>query len=226
MKKVNILWIILNSIFLILFNTLFFVLGGSDHNASVWISYSFIHLAYFLLLFTPLFINKNKNMAIFGYPLFSVSSTYFLIQFVTGIVFILVAPEGFKVALTVQLCLAGLYGIVLISCMIANEYTAKADDVRQEQIAYVKVATAKMKSLLENINDKDVRKQVEKVYDVINSSPVKSHPSMAQMENDILVAVGELDEVVSCGEKERIGALVKSLVKMAEDRNVKLRVMN
>ena len=226
MKKVNILWIVLNSIFLILFNTLFFVLGGSDHNASVWISYSFIHLAYFMLLFTPLYINKNKNMAIFGYPLFSVSSTYFLIQFVTGVVFILVAPEGYKAALTIQLCLAGLYGIVLISCMIANEYTAKADDVRQEQVAYVKVATAKMKSILENINDKEIRKQVERVYDAINSSPVKSRPSLAQIENEILVAVDELDEVVSNGDKEQTLSLIKSLVKMVDERNVKLKVLN
>jgi high-affinity K+ transport system ATPase subunit B len=107
--------------------------------------------------------------------------------------------------------------------MIANEYTAKADDVRQVNIAYVKEATAKMKSLLENINDKDVRKQVEKVYDVINSSPVKSHPSMAQVENDILVAVDELDDVVSNGDKERIVSLAKSLVKMVDERNLKLR---
>jgi hypothetical protein len=98
--------------------------------------------------------------------------------------------------------------------------------VRQEQVAYVKVATAKMKSLLENINDKDVRKQVEKVYDVINSSPVKSHPSLSQIENDILVAVGELDEVVSCGDKERIVTFAKSLVKMVDERNVKLKVLN
>jgi hypothetical protein len=224
--KINMLWTILNSIFLILFNTLFFVLGGSDHASSVWISYGFIHLAYFLLIFTPLLIHKNKNMAIFGYPLFSVSSTYFLLQFVTGIVFILVAPEGYKAALTVQLCMAGLYGIVLISCMLANEYTAKADDVRQEQVAYVKIATAKMKSISESISDKDIKKQVERVYDSINSSPVKSHPSLSQFENSILDAIDDLDVFVSNGDIVQIKSLSNLLVKMIDDRNLKLRVMN
>ena len=46
MKKKIALWIILDLIFLIVFNTVFFVAGGADHPASVWISYGFIHFAY------------------------------------------------------------------------------------------------------------------------------------------------------------------------------------
>jgi hypothetical protein len=69
---------------------------------------------------------------------------------------------------------AGLYGIVLITYMIANEHTADAEEKRQGQIAYVKNASAKLKTLLENISDKEAKKKVERLYDTLYSSPVIS----------------------------------------------------
>ena len=133
MKKTNILWGILNLIFLIVFNFIFFVAGGSEHNASVWISYGFIHFAYLMLLLTPKLIRDGKSKSVFGFSLYSISATYFLIEFVTGIIFILVSPESYKAAFLVQLCITGLYGIILVSNMLSDEYSSSAEEKRQNQ---------------------------------------------------------------------------------------------
>ena len=45
MKK-NILTVILNTVFIVVFNTLFFLNGGTQHVASIWITYGFLHFAY------------------------------------------------------------------------------------------------------------------------------------------------------------------------------------
>ena len=219
MKKINILWAILNLIFLIVFNTLFFVLGGVEHHASVWMSYVFIHFAYLMLLLTPKLIREGKSAAVFGFSLYSISATYFLTEFVTGIIFILVSPENYGTALLVQLCIAGLYGIILVSHMLANEYTANAEEKRQSQIAYVKDTSAKVKTLLESISDKDAKRAVEQVYDAIYSSPVKSHPNLAQKETQIFQSINDLERTVTTGSKEEIFSVANSLLFLINERN-------
>jgi hypothetical protein len=226
MKKTNILWIIMDLIFLIIFNAVFFVAGGINHNASVWISYGFIHFAYLMLLLTPKLIQEGKSAAVFGFSLYSISSVYFLIEFLTGVIFILISPESFKVAFLVQLCIAGLYGIMLISHMIANVHTADSEEKRQQEISYVKDASVKLKGLLESVTDKETKKKVEKIYDTLYSSPVKSHPNLTQMENRILISIDELGNAISAGNKENIMSLADSLLSAINERNIRLKTFN
>jgi hypothetical protein len=219
MKKKNILWGILNSIFLVVFNAFFFMGNTADYNASVWISYLFIHFAYLMLLLTPKLIRKGKSSAVFGFSLYSISAVYFLVEFVTGVIFILFSPENSSAALLVQLSIAGLYGIILVANMLANEYTADAEEKRQPQIAYVKDASAKLKGLLGRISDKEAKKTVERVYDAVYSSPVKSHPDLAQLENRILQSINELEQEVSAGNQEGIISVANSLLSSINERN-------
>jgi hypothetical protein len=212
MKKTSVLWIILDLIFLLIFNALFFVLGSTEYNVSVWASYGFIHFAYFMLLLTPVLLRNGKSASVFGFSLYSISAVYFLIEFVTGIIFIFVSPKSYAAALLIQLCIAGLYGIILISHMIANEHTADAEKKRQYQIAYIKDTSAKLKGLLGRISDKEAKKKVERVYDMICSSPVQSRLNLAQMENRILQSINELEDAISTGNKERTITLAASLL--------------
>jgi signal transduction histidine kinase len=226
MKKTNFLWKILDLIFLIIFNVVFFLFGGFSHKAAVWISYGFIHFAYLMLLLTPFLIRRGKSAAVFGFSLYSISAVYFIIELVIGIIFILVFPERYTIPLLVQLIIAGLYGIILISNMIANEHTADAEENRQYQISYVKDASAKLKSLMENISDKETKKKVEKLYDTVYSSPVKSHSALTQMENRILQSLNEFENEISAGNKETIISSANSLLIAVNERNMQLKTLN
>ena len=223
MKKTSALWTILNLFFLIIFNALFFVIGGVEHRVSAWMSYGFIHFAYFMLLLTPRLIRDGKSAAVFGFALYSLSATYFLLEFVIGIFFILVSPEGHKAALFVQLCVAGLYGVMFVSHMLANESTADAEEKRQVQIDTVKNASVRIKIVLEKIQDKEAKKKVERVYDALYSSPVKSHPDLAQMEHRILQSISELEGTVSTGNSEKIISLANALLTAVNERNMRLK---
>ena len=109
--------------------------------------------------------------------------------------------------------------------MISNEYTAEAEEKRQYQIAFVKDASAKVKSLLEKIGDKEAKKAVERVYDTIYSSPVKSHPNMEQKEEQILQSVNDLENAVTTGNKDDIIAMAKSLLSLINERNSLLKFL-
>lgn len=222
MKKQNALWIILNLIFPIVFNVVFFVLGGAEHNVSVWLSYGFIHFAYLMLLLTPKLIRTGKSSAVFTFSIYSISLAYFFAAFITGVIFILVSTEGHRAAFLVQFCLAGTYGAILILNKIANERTADAEEKRQYQIDYVKTASVKLKNLLDKVSDKDAKKSIERVYDALYSSPVKSHPSLGQLENRILSSINELSHAISAGNKEHITSLADSLLAAINERNSQL----
>jgi hypothetical protein len=202
------------------------MVGGLNHTAIVWISYGFIHFAYFMLLLTPYLIRRSKSVAVFGFSLYSISAVYFFTEFITGIIFILVSPEKYAVALLVQLCIAGLYGIILVSNMIANESTADAEEKRQYQIAYVKNASVKLKGLMDSVSDKEVKKKIENVYDAVYSSPVKSHTDLAQIEDSILQSINEIEDQISAGNKEKIISLANSLLGTVNERNIRLKTLN
>ena len=226
MKKINILWLILGSIFLIVFNVFFFMLGGTEHNLSVWISYGFIHFAYLMLILTPKLIRGGKSKAIFGFTLYAISSVYFFAQLVIGTVFILIAPESINATLLTQLGIAGLYGIILIINMIANERTADAEEKRQYEISYVKNASAQLKGLLDSVDDKEAKRKVERVYDAVYSSPVKSHANLAQMESRILQSINELEDAIGVGSNEKIISLANSLLAAVNERNMRLKTLS
>ena len=124
MSKKSILWILLDLIFLAVFNAIFFVAIETKQPASVWISYGFIHFSYLMVIATPLLIRKSSSASVFGFSLYSISATYFFIEFVLGVIFILIKPESYKFTLIVQIIIAAIYLIMLISHMIANEATA------------------------------------------------------------------------------------------------------
>ena len=224
--KEYVLRVILKSIFLVVFNACFFVLGGTEHNASVWISYGFIHFAYFMLLLMPKLVPGGQNKRIFKMTIYAISLVYFLVEFVTGIIIILIAPEGYKIPFLFQLCIAGLYGTVLTLHMIANEWTADAEQKRQSQISYIKDASMNVKSLLDGISDKETKRKVERVYDALSASPVKSHPDLEAEENRILRSIRELADVVSAENKDSIITLASSLEVAINERNRRLATYN
>jgi hypothetical protein len=125
-----------------------------------------------------------------------------------------------------QIAITGLYGTILIANMIANEYTADAEEKRKHQIEYVKTASTKVKELLDKISDKEAKKKVERIYDEIHSSPVKSSPNLFEIENSIILYINELDAAVSAGNNGDIISLANSLLLAVNNRNARLKTIN
>jgi len=226
LKKTYTLWVMMDLVFLIVFNAMFFIIGGTDHRVSVWISYGFIHFAYFMLLATPLLVRKGQSAAVFGFSLYSLSYAYFFIELITGVIFILVSPESYKAALLVQLCIGGIYAVLLMSNMIANERTAEAEEKRQYEIDYVKKAAVELASIMSGISDGDTRRKVEKVHDAISASPVKSHPSVRSLESQLLDGIANLRGVIRANKKESIIAQSDTLLTMINERNRQLKFVH
>lgn len=226
MNKKTVLYLLLDLVFLIVFNTVFFVICGMEHPVSVWISYGFIHLSYIMILVTPFLIRKSSSATVFGASLYSVSHVYFFVEFMVGLVFIVIGSDSFKAALVVQVIIAGIYALMLLANLIANENTADNVERREEEVSYIKETASKVKVLIGKASDKKANKEIEKVYDLLHSSPTRSIEAVKLLEKEIKNIVTELEDAVAANETETIIAKAGEIIAKAEERNRKLKNAN
>lgn len=226
MNKKSILYILLDLVFLAVFNTVFFVAGGTEHPASVWIAYGFIHFSYLMVLVTPFLIRKSSSQAVFGFSLYSVSTVYFFVEFVVGLIFIFIGSDSYKSSLVVQVIIAGIYAVMLISNLIANEYTADSVEKHEDEVAYIKNASSRVKMLVGKATDKKANKEIEKAYDLLHSSPSKSTSIVKALEQQITNKVTDLEDAVTADDATMIITIAGEIVALTEERNRKLRISN
>ena len=228
MKRVTILWLLLDSLFVIVFNLLFFMLGNTgDAKTSVWISYGFIHFAYFVLLITPLLVRKGNNVITdYRRPLYVVASAYFFTVLIVGVTLILIAPETVRVTIIIQVVLAALFLSWILVHLIANEHTADNAERRESELQYVKNSSAKLQSVLQKITDKTTAKNVERVYDLIHSSPTRSNADIRLLEQQVISEIDRLESAIDRNSTELIVSISDRIYRLAEERNRQIKISN
>lgn len=226
MKKTKIFWYLLDSIFLIVFNLYFFLLKGTENTASVWISFASIHFAYLILLLTPFLVRKGSISADYGRPLFVITTSYFFLALIVGVVFIALSPESITVSLLVQITIAAIFSILLLTNLIANEHTADNIESLEEELKYVKESSSRLNALLTQISDNTIRKKIEKAYDLIHSSQVKSSINVKAIEQDVISEIHNLEKAFQKNNFDNIQLIVDKICNLANERNRQLKLLN
>jgi signal transduction histidine kinase len=226
MKKTKIFWHLLDLVFLIVFNLYFFLLKGVENPASVWISFASIHFAYLMLLITPFLVRKGSVSADYGRPLFVITTSYFFLALIVGVVFIIISPEVITVALLVQVTIAAIFAILLLTNLISNEHTADNIERHEVELKYVKESSSRLDALLKQISDNAIRKKVEKAYDLIHSSQVKSSHNVKSIEQDVISEIDNLEKALKQNNFENIQLIVEKICNLANDRNRQLKLLN
>lgn len=223
MSKKNVLWLTLSLIFLIVFNVVFFVIAGVDHGASVWISYVFIHIAYIVMWLAPLLIRKSDHTATLASPIYMISSVYFIIVFIASLIIMLIHPDKAKATVVIQIVLLGIYAAVLITYLIANEYTANNLEKSKANSEYVKESASKLQGIAHSIDDNQLKKQIEKLYDIVNSSPTKSKIEVRDYEVSVMDSIESLEENIASEDFETAKNTIAKIQKDANERNRRLK---
>lgn len=226
MNKKTVLSILLDLVFLVVFNLVFFLIGGTSHVASVWIAYGFIHFAYLMVVATPFLIPKSSSAAVLGLPIYGISTAYFFAEFIIGVVFILIGSESYKASLIVQVIVAAVYAVVLLVNLIANEQTAANVAVHESEVAYIKSTAAELEALVGRASDRKANKEIEKAYDIVHASPAKSCAAAKEIEELLYATVSELRNAVENDETAEITEVAQRITKLAEERNRKLKLRN
>lgn len=221
MKK-SVLYILLELIFPVVFNILFFVLLGAEHTAAVWMSYGFIHFSYLMVILTPFFIGKVKNHAVLGLPLYGVSAAYFIITLLVSLYFMIAGRELHSLCLITHVVITGIYAAGILVNMIANAHTSESIVRHEAETAYIKQASMQLRALIGKIPDKHANRAIEKAYDAMHASPAKSTAAVYELEQQIGNTISELKDAVRQENVSQTRAIAKNLLSIIEERNQRL----
>ena len=211
--------IILNSVFLVIFNLTFFLLKGSDVPISVWISYGFIHAAYLILITVHFLTPQSTFHAVLNFSTVLLSIIYFYIELAIGVLFIILKLSDFKISLIVQSIIFAVFLIILLLTLIKNEDTAKSISKHEEAVYFIKESSSRIKRLIGLTNSNVLDNRLSKIFDVLHNSPAKSVAEAKRFELEIFEKIAKLTENVMTGDIEQSLKILNIINILLSDRN-------
>ena len=216
--------ILIGLIFLVLFDALFFVLKGSECHASTWWSYLFIHIAYFLLLATPLLGKYGKGYATLQESLYARAFIFFVLELIIGTIFIIANPVNATWAFLIQAVMLGLFLFAQLSGVLVNDTTKQTHEKQKQDIKQIRLMSESVRSKLMEIEDVDVKKQVVQCYEALNETSIVSYPEMQQAEETLRNSVDLLCAAIDSKDNNQISAAASRVLGAVRARNAALRM--
>lgn len=210
-------------VFPVVFNVLFFVIGGTQHTAGTWVSYGFIHAAYLCLLAVPYYTNYGRGMTILSYAQYPMAILYFLAELVIGIVIMIMSVENPKWPAIIQGVLFAVFVLVQVVNQIANNSTAGSMKKQKEESLFIQTLAQRIKLCLGDVTDPEARKQVVRCYDAITNCSLESFPEAQDAELEMRNAVEMLCTAIDEQNNEQIMLTSKKVVRAIQERNAVIK---
>lgn len=228
MTKKNILTIILDSIFIVAFNILFFINAGTSHTSAVWTCYGFLHFSYLMILLTPVIESKGKTAYLSGLTTYSISFSYFLLELVFAVIGVFTLDEvfGTKFIVSIQIIFIAIYFILLVSNLLANDASAKKQSKHDIENDFVKTISSKSKYIESITQNAKLKNRINNLYYTIHSSPIKSSAEVAVYENKISDLLDALENAVTQANEGKTNELVGEIERLVAKRNFILKAQN
>ena len=223
MSKRNILTIILDSIFVVAFNILFFVNGGTSHKASVWTCYVFLHFSYLMILLTPTIEAKGKTASLSKFTTYSISFAYFLIELVFSNVVFFSEFNHPKTVISIQTILTAIYLVVLLLNVLANDSIANKKTSHDIKNDFIKTISAKTKYIESITNDVTLKNKINNLYYTIHSSPSKTSTEVAIYEEKIMNLLNLLEESTAHSDVLKSREQILEIEQLINKRNFMLK---
>ena len=225
--KANIIKIVIGLIFLIVFNVLFFLLGGTERSDTEWVCYGFIHAAYLCLLVTPLFCNAGKGETILSASLYLRALFYFFTELVIGLGFIwynAYNPISIVWPVIIQGILLAVFLILQLMSVLVNDATKASLSKQRQERVYIRSLAENLKEAMRQVNDSTLRKQIANCYESLNSSSLESFPETIDAELELENAVNTLCSYVEQGDMSQLGSQIQKVQVAMKHRNQAIRM--
>ena len=225
--KENTFKVIIGLIFLLVFNALFFLLGGTERSDTEWVCYGFIHAAYLCLLVTPLFCNAGKGEAVLSASLYLRALFYFFTELAVGLGFIwynAYNPIPLTWPAIIQGALLAIFLILQLMSVLANDATEASLDKQRQERVYIRSLAEDLKEAMRQVSDPALRKQVANCYESLVSSSVESFPEAIDAELELENAVNTLCSSVEQGDTSQLEQQIQKIQIAMKHRNQAIRM--
>lgn len=206
MTKKNVLTIILDSVFVVAFNILFFVNEGTQHISSVWTCYGFLHFAYLMVLITPVIDAKGKTAYLSKLTTYTISLIYFFIELIFSIAVFTSEINKIKLIISVQTIITAIYIILLMSNLLTNNSIARKQERHDLENDFIKTISSKAKFIESITADPKLKNRINNLYYSIHSSPTRTSSEVVVYETKITELLEDLETVVG---RDSVAAIEK-----------------
>lgn len=213
-----------NAVPVILFNIIFFITWGFNSPASVWVSYGLIHFSYGLLVISSIFNKKSDKNGSFSFTNKLISLIYCILEFVAGLIFIILRLETVNISLYIQLPLLAIYTVVIVYNIFFNDKTEENTVGRQKELNYIKNCVLMIENILTQNIEENTRKKLMKAKELIQTSPSKSNEQSKPFEEKVMYLLTQINEKVF--DSIEIENLATQLIKYIKLRNISIKTSN
>ena len=154
--------------------------------------FSFLNLSVIIFWGSGI-VTSNRDEKFIEYFRLPIVLAYSSITFLLSIIFIIIGIKSIQVSLTMQIILLCIFIIAITINKMANNVSIEIS--RENKSSYNKIAemTKKIEQIMNNIDDRDVYKKVEKMYDSVKNAKLTLSADSTQIDNDIIREIGKLE---------------------------------
>lgn len=199
---------------------------ANDYTSAFWVTYCFTVLAIAIEFVVPLLNSTDgnvKKVSILGLSRIAVTTVYFLVQLVVGII-LMVAGTGTTVATIICAIILAAYLLVTLLSVMGDSHIA---DVETE----VKVSTASIRTIVDMAeltynNEKDEAKRaiLKKLYEALQySDPMSTTIEIQALDASIKAKVLQVRDSVRDCSIDELTRDVDRIVEAIQERNILCR---
>ncbi len=219
-SKKNILTIFLNSIFVIAFNILFFVNGGSESTTAIWICYGFLHFSYLMVVLAPIFSLRKNEEALSKTTVYAICVAYFLVELVMSVVVFFFKIEKTNFVISEQVIATAIFFFVFLINLLVDDSIEKKQIQHNSENSFLKRISAQLKYIETLVEENSAKAKINALYNLAHSSPTKSTPALADLEKEIENNISRMEESVSNKNAEEILSITKKVENLLNKRNL------
>lgn len=221
--KTTLIRIVFTLVFLVVFNTLFFLLSGTDNPTSVWVSYAYIHVAYFTILFLPVLKTKGDASYYLSSVLYGQAITYFILELIAGVVFIIYRMESPVWSLVVQTALWLIFVVLILGNAWANQATAQSLEKRKQDIDAYQSMRMSLKRLMAKTDKPELKRLIADCSDKLEASSSRQTQKSEKIDIEIEQAIASLRQSITGDDVEESTSLARQLAGLIEERKTILK---
>lgn len=222
--------IALGLIALITYDVIFFVIFGlTNHEASFWVSYAFMRVA-FGVTAANLYAMSTNGMTlkdwIFGYPIVKHCIIYLILEFILSTIYVVLEEYiSFAFAFTTQLIILAVHLVLAISCFLSKQTIQEITTNVEDKTRYIKLLRADAEMLVTKCQNPSLKEHCRKFAEEVRFSDPMSNEYLFELEKELTLAVADCDHAISLQNYEEAYELLNKASLLLKERNQKCKAL-
>lgn len=228
MKYYSAIWLIA----LVIFNVIAFITpstvdGVSKYDASFWIGYGFITLAFIgqLACAYKAFKADNLQKLFYNVSLISISYIGLIVMLVVGILCMAIPQVPYWIGVIACVLVLGFTAIAVIKAKAAIEIVEKIDEKIKEQTFFIKSLTVDADGIVALAKTAEMKACAKSVYEAIRYSDPMANSALANVEAQIATKFEDFSKAVNENNITVAKDIANELLLLIHNRNQKCKLL-